>query len=95
MFESLNNIIGKKQKSGFAARPAQAAFVCEQAKTSLKTLISHDLDELRFQFKNGTLYLFAPHPMLLELSTVLPELQKILEPRVGRGKVRVIKIRAL
>ena len=95
MFIDLGKIIHRRQKAGFARVPAQAALICEQAKIAVQTLLKKDTSFLNFQFKHGDLYISTPHAFVPELSIYLPEIQKILDHRVGEGRVRTIKIRTI
>ena len=92
-FTKISRLIQDKQKTGFAKSPAQAALICEQARISIQALLKKDIQDLRYQFKKGILYIFAPHALAPELNMRLSEIQKILDQRIGEGKIKTIKIR--
>lgn len=95
MFDDINKIISEKRKASFIKKPAQAALVCHQAKSAVDSLIDLSTEDINYKFSRGVLYLFVPHAQTLDIKMILPELQKILDQRLGEAKVRIIKIRAI
>lgn len=95
MFIKIDKTISKKQSSGFAQVPIQAALICEEAKKVLTALLKREPVGVGYVFKQGKLILSCPRLAIPEISTYTAQIQETLDTRVGAGKVREIQLRAI
>ena len=95
MFTNINRLIQDKKTTSFVKKPAQAALVCYQAKLAVDTLVDQDTKDVNYKFNKGTLHIYSPHAITLDISMILPNLQQILDQRIGIKKIRTIKIRPI
>ncbi|MFC1656389.1 hypothetical protein ACFL14_00265 [Patescibacteria group bacterium] len=93
MFTNVSRIIKNKKTTSFVKKPAQAASICYQAKIALESLAKQDLKQVNYKFNKGVLCIYCPHALTLDIGMMLPEIQKILDQRVGQNKIRTIKIK--
>ncbi len=95
MFTNVNRIIENKKTSSFVKKPAQAALVCYQAKSTLESLLKQELKQVNYKFNKGILHIYCPHALTPDIGMLLPEIQNILDQRIGRNKIRSIKIKPI
>ena len=84
-----------KKTTSFVKKPAQAALVCYQAKLAVNSLVDQDTKNINYKFNKGTLHIYVPHSLTLDISMALPNLQQILDQRIGKNKIKIIKIRPM
>ncbi|MFH1749765.1 MAG: hypothetical protein ABH837_02645 [bacterium] len=95
MFTNINRIIENKKTTSFVKKPAQAALVCYQAKLVVNSLVDQDTEDIKYKFNRGILYIYCSHALTLDIGMILPDIQKILDQRIGQNRIRAVKIRAI